>query len=248
MANSRSKSRSKARGSPEKTGCVEQHTKKYTQRPSPAFPAAQCPGESRVGNDGKSYTSKENKAGVFSWRPSTSAIDKSTSKSGSKAKSKSKSGSKAKGESRAKATKGGSADYLTRLNKSHPVKHYVFTYTVWVYKVADEMEDFSSLKHVNLNRWSAAGKQVLKQYLLDHASVHDQMSGLKIEKLAVDPNHKTDAIVTMSYNSTAPFWPVFNYWVAGGAEGSLSINGTEYGVHVFRPTRVSTKTISPISA
>jgi hypothetical protein len=37
--------------------CVKQDTKKYTERPSPPYPANECCGQVKVGNDGKLYRS-----------------------------------------------------------------------------------------------------------------------------------------------------------------------------------------------
>jgi hypothetical protein len=48
--------------------CDSQKTKKYTTRPSPAFPANECCGEVKVGNDGRMYISVANKNGVCSWK------------------------------------------------------------------------------------------------------------------------------------------------------------------------------------
>ena len=47
--------------------CDEQTTKKYTERNSPPYPANQCPGKWRVGNDGNMYLSVPNKNGIHRW-------------------------------------------------------------------------------------------------------------------------------------------------------------------------------------
>ena len=49
--------------------CVEQTTKKYTNRKSPPYPANVCPvGDKKKGNDGKMYVvSEPNKNGVSRW-------------------------------------------------------------------------------------------------------------------------------------------------------------------------------------
>lgn len=48
--------------------CVAQTTKKYTDRPSPPFPAADCPGLTKKGNNGKMYVSAANVKGIYSWK------------------------------------------------------------------------------------------------------------------------------------------------------------------------------------
>lgn len=52
----------------ESTKCIAQTTKKYTTRPSPPFPASDCPGLSKTGNDGQVYTSVANVKGIYSWK------------------------------------------------------------------------------------------------------------------------------------------------------------------------------------
>lgn len=49
-------------------GCVEQFTKKYTSRNSPAYPANQCRGERMVGKDGRMYESVPASNGVWRWK------------------------------------------------------------------------------------------------------------------------------------------------------------------------------------
>ena len=64
------RSKSSARKSPKKAdtrGCSLQHTKKYTQRASPAYPANQCCGDVMVGNDGKRWQSRPDSNGVCHW-------------------------------------------------------------------------------------------------------------------------------------------------------------------------------------
>jgi hypothetical protein len=48
--------------------CQPQTTKKYLERPSPPFLAAECPGEVKLGNNGLQYRSVANKNGVYSWK------------------------------------------------------------------------------------------------------------------------------------------------------------------------------------
>lgn len=50
------------------TKCIEQTTKKYTDRPSPPFPASECPGHVKPGNNKKLYESVANVKGVYSWK------------------------------------------------------------------------------------------------------------------------------------------------------------------------------------
>ena len=63
---SKSKKIPKSKASPNK--CIEQTTKKYTDRPSPPFPASDCPGMVKKGNNDKLYESVANVKGIFSWK------------------------------------------------------------------------------------------------------------------------------------------------------------------------------------
>lgn len=49
--------------------------KKYRERPSPAYPANECCGEEKRGNDGKMWKSVRNAIGICSWK----LMDKSPS-------------------------------------------------------------------------------------------------------------------------------------------------------------------------
>lgn len=56
-------------GAKQKT-CTKQTTKKYTTRPSPPYPANQCPpGSVRKGNNGKMFKSTPNVKGICRWVP-----------------------------------------------------------------------------------------------------------------------------------------------------------------------------------
>ena len=44
------------------------HLKKYAKRPSPPYPANECPNQIRIGNDGNEYVSKPDKRGIFAWK------------------------------------------------------------------------------------------------------------------------------------------------------------------------------------
>ena len=48
--------------------CVKQTTKKYTTRPSPPFPANQCPGKKKKGNDGNFWKSTQTVTGIYTWK------------------------------------------------------------------------------------------------------------------------------------------------------------------------------------
>jgi hypothetical protein len=48
-------------------GCVQQSDKKYTERPSPPFPANQCCGMIMLGNDERAYQSRADKNGTCRW-------------------------------------------------------------------------------------------------------------------------------------------------------------------------------------
>jgi hypothetical protein len=48
--------------------CVKQTSKKYTNRPSPPYSAADCPNKIKTGNDGKKYISIPSyETGIFKW-------------------------------------------------------------------------------------------------------------------------------------------------------------------------------------
>lgn len=49
-------------------GCTQQKSKKYMDRPSPPFPANECCGQEKVGNDGVMYVSRADKNGRCSWK------------------------------------------------------------------------------------------------------------------------------------------------------------------------------------
>ncbi len=70
----------------QKTGCVKQTSKKYTSRPSPPFPANECAGTEKPGNDERMYKSVPNKNGVHSWKLITAS--KNSKKTSKKATSK----------------------------------------------------------------------------------------------------------------------------------------------------------------
>lgn len=77
------------------------HLKKYRERPSPAFPAQECAGTIKQGNNGALYESVADKNGRYSWKllPKDNSKDnnskKSKSKSNTKLKSNTKSNTKA---------------------------------------------------------------------------------------------------------------------------------------------------------
>jgi len=54
-------------GGADERGCVRQHTKKYTERDSPPYPANNCAGQTRIGNDGELWHSKRASNGVHRW-------------------------------------------------------------------------------------------------------------------------------------------------------------------------------------
>jgi hypothetical protein len=49
------------------SSCRRQTHKKYKGRPSPPFPAQECRGQAKTGNDGKSYVSQADSSGVYRW-------------------------------------------------------------------------------------------------------------------------------------------------------------------------------------
>lgn len=64
------------------------HLKKYASRNSPPFPANQCKGQRKRGNDGTFYTSVSASNGVYRWQKSVAA-KKSPKKTAKKAAKKS---------------------------------------------------------------------------------------------------------------------------------------------------------------
>jgi len=48
-------------------GCQVQTSEKYTSRPSPPYPANECKGSRRKGNDGRWWKSKPNAKGIHRW-------------------------------------------------------------------------------------------------------------------------------------------------------------------------------------
>ena len=49
--------------------CKQQYTKKYISRPGPPWPANQCCGVDRRGNDSQMYRSTRNSNGICTWKP-----------------------------------------------------------------------------------------------------------------------------------------------------------------------------------
>lgn len=63
------------------SNCIRQTTSKYTSRPSPPYPANDCKGETKKGNDGNMYISKSNAKGIFQWKIITDKSLSTTKKS-----------------------------------------------------------------------------------------------------------------------------------------------------------------------
>ncbi len=55
------------RSNRKKRGCSPQTTKKYRSRKTPAYPANNCCGATKKGNDGKSYKSIRASNGICRW-------------------------------------------------------------------------------------------------------------------------------------------------------------------------------------
>lgn len=53
---------------PKGVKCMKSSLKKYTTRPGPPYPANDCCGSTRKGNDGKMWFSKMDSAGICRWR------------------------------------------------------------------------------------------------------------------------------------------------------------------------------------
>lgn len=86
--------------------CVEQTTKKYTSRGSPAYPAQKCPDIVKRGNDGSLYESRPDKNGVYRWQNVDKKFEDAIAKEFS-----SKSPKKAGRKYRAKSPKKNNNDY-----------------------------------------------------------------------------------------------------------------------------------------
>jgi len=56
--------------------CKIQTSSKYSERPSPPIKAKDCPGETKKGNDGLMYTSKQISNGQYRWSKSTKTTKK----------------------------------------------------------------------------------------------------------------------------------------------------------------------------
>ena len=92
--------------------CLPMSTKKYTSRPGPPYPAQECKGKYKIGNDNYSYRSEPNVNGVYRWvksrfltskpKPKAKPKRKSASKAKPKPKPKRKSASKAKPKAKPK--------------------------------------------------------------------------------------------------------------------------------------------------
>jgi hypothetical protein len=96
--------------------CSQQSTKKYTSRPSPSYPANECVGEQRYGNDGELYVSKLAANGVGRW-----VLVSKKSRSPKKAKSpkKSRSPKKVKSPKKSRSPKKAKSPKLAKKN-CHP--------------------------------------------------------------------------------------------------------------------------------
>lgn len=60
-------SKSKTSKSKASKGCSRKYTKKYSTRSSPSYPANECCGSIKKGNDGKRYVSKPMSKGICRW-------------------------------------------------------------------------------------------------------------------------------------------------------------------------------------
>lgn len=72
--------------------CTRKSTAKYTSRPGPPYPANECCGLQRMGNDGKLYKSEMTRSGSCVWKKKAASRSKSVRrKTYKKSKSRSKS-------------------------------------------------------------------------------------------------------------------------------------------------------------
>ena len=70
--------------------CEKQTTKKYTERKGPPYPANECCGKKKKGNDGNMYESVKNKKGVCRWQKIKTELAKPKKTSAKKKKSPAK--------------------------------------------------------------------------------------------------------------------------------------------------------------
>jgi len=119
--------RQSRRGSKKSTDQRRPTSKRYTQRPSPALPAGKCPGQSRVGNDGRIYKSVPNKNGVHRWVHTHTLLNhaphspqRSRSRSHSKQRSRSRSNQSSRSHSHSKQS---SHSRSRSHSKQRPVSH-----------------------------------------------------------------------------------------------------------------------------
>lgn len=61
--------------------CSPQTQKKYVTRPGPPYPAQECKGQIKLGNDMKEYISKNASNGVYRWQRTTKSPKKKSPKS-----------------------------------------------------------------------------------------------------------------------------------------------------------------------
>jgi len=81
-------------------GCSRQHTKKYEDRPSPPYPANECQGQIKEGNDGQLYISSGSSTGVYRWiKYNGESSSRAKESSQEKAKSPKRSPAKSPGKS-----------------------------------------------------------------------------------------------------------------------------------------------------
>lgn len=88
-----------------KRSCHSRQTlAKYTQRPSPPYPANECPqGTKKRGNDGRLYVVKRDSRGIGRWVPHHHSVSKSKVHRGARSKSRSRSKSRTKSRSKSRS-------------------------------------------------------------------------------------------------------------------------------------------------
>jgi len=116
------------------SGCKKQSSKKYTRRDSPSYPANECCGLTKKGNDGKKYVSQEAKNGVCKWvlvkkKTSGKKSGKKTAKSSGKKTSGKKSGKKSSGNektSKSSTKKSGIKTKPSQIAQGHALDLFYF--------------------------------------------------------------------------------------------------------------------------
>lgn len=241
-----------------KRGCVEQTTKKYTERPGPPYPAQECAGTTQLGNDEQQYESVPNKNGVYRWvkiktkkttkKKATSTKAKSNKKkvttSGTTKRKASKPKtttttthvtSKPKASTKKSSTKSSSS---SKKIKSKEFFKYKMVYEVLIYDPDQESRSFDEINYTNISEnIDSKGIQKLKKYIEQDLTDSDdiwELSDLKIKSFKTKGIGKEMIITFKSpkfYENKYNIDPL-SAWDDGGGEGTVKLGWHEYGVYI----------------